>query len=313
MESEYQTEVKNLMTMKKVFTKEVAIGLISIISLIVLYFGVNYLKGVNIFKPTNHYYVVMKNVPELQSSSPIYVNGFKIGVVHSIDYGYNEPGTDGHIVVLINLDEKMKIEKGSYMVLKSGLTSGAYMDLMLNKYVSAYCAVGDTIEGIANVGMMEKVENLMPQVEQILPRLDSILTGIQTLVNHPALAQSLDHIEATTAGLQRSSNQLNALLAKDVPAIMNNLQTVSSNFAVVSANLKDIDMKGTMTKVDQAIGNIDKMSQQLNSKDNSMGLLLNDKALYENLDSTAKNASDLMLDLRENPKRYVHFSVFGKK
>ena len=294
--------------MKKIFTKEVIIGLVTIVSLFVLYFGINYLKGVNLFKPNNHYYVSLSNVPELQNSSPIYVNGFKVGLVNAINYNFEAPG---NITVEISLDKKMKVPTGSYVKLRSGLTSGAYLDLVLNKYVSTYCEVGDTIKGSSDPGMMDKLaKDLMPQVENLLPRLDSILLGIQVLVNHPALTQSLDHVSATTANLEKSTRQLNSLLSNDVPDLVSDLKQVSSDFSVITGNLKTIDLNKTMQTVDITLESVQQMAKQLNNKDNSLGLLLNDRQLYDNLTSTTENASNLLLDLKENPKKYVHFSVF---
>ncbi|MCC8146489.1 MAG: MlaD family protein [Bacteroidales bacterium] len=296
--------------MKKIFTKEVIIGLVTIVSLFVLYSGVNYLKGINILKPTNHYYVLMQNVSELQTSSPVYVDGFRVGIVNAIEYQFNNPNPE-NIIVQISLDKQMKIQTGSYAELKSGLTSGAYMNLILNKYVSSYHQIGDTITGKTEIGLMDKVsQELLPQVENILPRLDSILLGIQVLVNHPALTQSLDHIESTTSNLQKSSKELNNLLANDVPEIVSNLNKISSDFAVVSNNMKSLDFQRTLDNVDKVLANMDKVTQQLNNPDSSLGLLLNDRSLYDNLDSTAKNAADLLKDVKENPKNYVHFSIF---
>ncbi|MDR2087501.1 MAG: MlaD family protein [Dysgonamonadaceae bacterium] len=295
--------------MKKIFSKEAIVGLVTLISLFILYFGINYLKGINLFKPANHYYVLMPNVSELQTSSPVYVDGFKVGIVNKIEFGFDNSSSP--ILVLISLDEKMKVPVGSYFELKSGLTSGAYLDLILNKYVDACYQIGDTIEGTAKAGLMDKVSTqLLPQIETILPRLDSILAGLQTVVNHPALSRSFDHIEATTANLQKSSMQLNSLLSKDIPIITGNLKEVSSNFVEVSSDLKKLDLNATLIKVEQAIENIDRMSLQLNNKNNSLGLLLNDRSLYDHLDATAKNAADLLKDIKERPKNYVRFSLF---
>lgn len=294
--------------MKKVFSKEVIIAVVTLVSLFILYTGVNYLKGINIFKPSNHYYVKINNVNELQISSPVYVNGFKVGLVNAIEYDFQN-GED--ILVLISLDKKMKIEAGSYAELKSGLTSGAYLNLILNKYVSSYAQPGDTLLGKADPGLMDKLAaEMIPQVEAILPRLDSILVGIQTLVTHPALSQSLDHISATTASLEKSSKQLTYLLNKDVPQIIGNVDQITSDFAIVSSNLKTVDINSSLAKVDNAILNLDAFITKLNNKDSSLGLLMNDKSLYNHLDSTAINASELLYDLRKNPKRYVHFSIF---
>jgi len=293
--------------MKKIFTKEVSAGIITLASLVILYFGFNYLKGINLLKPTNHYYIRMNNVNELQKSSPVYINGFRIGLVNDIEFDYDK----GEIIALVSLDKKMRIEKGSYFKLNSGLTSGAYLDLFLNQYVSEFHQVGDTLDGIAEPGMMEKLSgNLLPQIENLLPRLDSILWGVQTLLTHPALHQSLDHISATAYELEKSSANLNILLSKDVPSILKNINQASEDLTVISHNFKQLDFNSTLTTVERTLASIDQMAARLNSKDNSLGLLLNDRSLYNNLDSTAINASNLLRDLKENPKRYVHFSIF---
>ena len=297
--------------MKKYFTKEVIIAFVTLVSLGLLYFGLNYLKGTNIFKPTNIYYVRMPDVSDLQKSCPVYVSGFKVGIVSDISYDY---GTQKNIIVQISLDKKMKVETDSHVEIKSGLTSGAYLDMILNKYVSTYYQVGDTIDGVSEKGIMDKVStDLLPQIEAILPRLDSILIGIQYLVNSPALSQSLNQIAATTANLESSTRQLNAIMANDISPVMTNLKQVSSDFTVLSSQFKQMDLNATMLSVNKTLQNLEQMSTQLNSKDNSLGLLLNDRSIYDHLDSTLVNASNLLFDLKLNPKRYVHFSVFGKK
>ncbi|MDR0546665.1 MAG: MlaD family protein [Dysgonamonadaceae bacterium] len=294
--------------MKKVFSKEVIIGFITAVSLVVLYLGLNHLKGVNVFQPANYYYVSITNVSELQTSSPVLVDGFKVGMVNEIQYDFDRPG---HLAVQIGLDKSLKIQEGSIVELKSNLTAGAYLDLKLNKYVSAYYAVGDTIEGVASAGLMDKISTeVMPQIETILPRLDSILMGIQVLVNHPALSQSLNNIEKATAALNQSSVQLNRLLSNDIPVIASNLNKISSDFTVVGENMKLLDLKTTLSTVDSVMTNLNQVSLQLKNPNSSLGLLLNDRTFYDHLDSTATNASKLLLDLKENPKRYVHFSLF---
>ena len=297
--------------MKRYFNKEIVIALVTLFSLFLLYFGLNYLKGANIFKPTNHYFVRMPNVNELQNSCPVFVNGFRVGIVSEINYDFQG---NGDIVVQVSLDKKMKVQTGSHMEIKAGLTSGAYLNLILNEYVGSYYQVGDTIDGVSEKGIMDKVsDELLPQFEAMLPRLDSILMGIQLLVNHPALSQTFDHFSATAANLENSTRQLNLLLSRDIPPIMTNLNQVSSDFVAVSSQLRQMDLNATMRLVDNTLQNLEQMTLQLNSKDNSLGLLMNDRSIYDHLDSTFMNASDLLLDLKQNPKRYVHFSIFGRK
>lgn len=297
--------------MKTVFTKEAKIGLVSIVSLALLYLGINYLKGVNLFKPVNHYYVAFSNVKGVTVSSPVFVEGFKVGLVREISYDY---GTTGKISVLVSLEDKMRINKGSYITVVNSFLGGAELHIHLNTFVDDYFKSGDTIEGRMESDMMTAVqENLLPSIERMMPKLDSILGGLQTLVNHPALTQSLAHVEQTTASLAHSSRQLDQMLAKDVPVIVENLKGITTNFESVSGQLKALDLAGTMQAVDATLANLKLTTDKLNSADNSLGLLLNDRQLYDNLNGTMENASLLLLDLREHPKRYVHFSLFGSK
>ncbi len=297
--------------MKTVFTKEAKIGLVSIVSLALLYLGINYLKGVNLFKPVNHYYVAFSNVKGVTVSSPVFVEGFKVGLVREISYDYD---TTGKISVLVSLEDKMRINKGSYITVVNSFLGGAELHIHLNTFVDDYFHSGDTIEGRMETDMMTSVqENLLPGIEQMMPKLDSILGGLQTLVNHPALTQSLAHVEQTTASLEHSSRRLDQLLAKDVPVIVENLKGITANFESVSGQLKELDLAGTMRTVNATLANLKLTTDKLNSADNSLGLLLNDRQLYDNLNGTMENASLLLLDLREHPKRYVHFSLFGSK
>ena len=294
--------------MKSVFTKEAKIGLVTIVSLALLYLGINYLKGINLFQPVNHYYVSFSYVKGVTISSPVFVDGFKVGLVRDIIYDYD---TTGKIIVEVSLEDKMRLNKGSYIAVVNTFLSGAELHIHLNTYVDDFLKPGSTLEGRMEEDMMQSVqEKILPSVENLLPKIDTILGSLQTLIAHPALAQSLNHIEKTTSNLEVSTRQLNQMLSKDVPGIVNNLKTMTDNFSEVSANLKELDLATTVNSINATLANLKLTTDKLNSTDNSIGLLLNDKGLYDNLNSTMDNASKLLLDLRENPKRYVHFSVF---
>ena len=294
--------------MKSVFTKEAKLGLVPIVSLSLLYLGINYLKGINLCHPVNHYYVSFSNVKGVTISSPVFVDGFKVGLVRDIIYDYD---TTGKIIVEVSLEDKMRLNKGSYIAVVNTFLSGAELHIHLNTYVDDFLKPGSTLEGRMEEDMMQSVqEKILPSVENLLPKIDTILGSLQTLIAHPALAQSLNHIEKTTSNLEVSTRQLNQMLSKDVPGIVNNLKTMTDNFSEVSANLKELDLATTVNSINATLANLKLTTDKLNSTDNSIGLLLNDKGLYDNLNSTMDNASKLLLDLRENPKRYVHFSVF---
>ena len=294
--------------MKTKFTKEAKIGIVSIVSLALLYIGINYLKGINLFKPVNHYEVVFTNVKGVTISSPVYIDGFKVGLVRDIKYDYDKMDK---ITVDISLEDEMRINKGSYITIVNSFLGGSELHIHLNKYVNEFLKPGDEIEGRMAEEMMQSVqEKILPSVEAMLPKIDSILGGLQTLINHPALAQSLDHVEKTTANLETSTRQLNRMLVNDVPEIVSGLKTITANFSDVSSELKTLDLQTTVESINATLASLKVTTEKFNSTDNSIGLLLNDRALYDNLNSTADNASKLLLDLREHPKRYVHFSVF---
>ena len=294
--------------MEKKFSKEVKIGIATILSLVLLYIGVNYLKGINLFKPANYYYVSCKNVKDISISTPVFVDGFKIGLVRSLKYDY---ASSDKTILEISLDKGMKVNKGSYISIESTLLSGAELNLKLNKYVSEYLKPGDFMEGRVKNGMMSSVEdNILPMVADMMPKLDAILTGLQALVESTALSQSLSNLESTTKQLEASSLRLNTFLKNDLPEISSNLKTTTSGLSEFSNNLNNLDLEKSINSLNSTLENINTLALRLNSNDNSLGLLLNDSLLYNNLNRTLDNASGLLLDVKQNPKKYVRFSIF---
>lgn len=296
--------------MKKL-TKEVKIGFAAVISLLLLYYGINYLKGINLMKPANFYYVVFQDVSGLTVSSPVYINGYKAGLVRSFEYDYKHPG---HIIVEIAMDKELRVAKGTVAEYKSEMLGTAAINLLLDLNSGDYHTPGDTLPAHQSVSLMKKVEaDLLPKLTQIMAHMDTVLAGMQKVANNPALNKSVDNIESTTAELSKSAASLSKIMSNDMPFVVGNLKVMSNDFSTVSGNLKKVDFAQTMSTVDTALVNLKTLSKQLNRKDNSLGLLMNDRALYDNLSATTANANRLMVDLKENPKRYVHFSVFGRK
>lgn len=291
--------------------KEVKIGLAGIASLLILFFGMNYLKGINMFKPESYYYVEFTDINGLAKSSPVFANGFKIGIVRDIEYNFHKPG---HVVVGVELDEAMKIPAGSHAELITEMLGTVKMNLHFNLSNHNYYAEGDTLPGIANTGILGEAEKtLLPQMKQMLPKLDSILGSLNKLLSDPSLGNTLHNAEQLTASLNATSRQLNTLMTNDVPQLTQNVTTITSNLKTITDNLKDVDYAATFIKVDSTLNNVRLLTDKLNRKDNSLGLLMNDSSLYHNLNATAANAATLLYDLKAHPKRYVHFSLFGKK
>ena len=294
----------------KYITKEVRIGIAGIIALCVLVYGINYLKGINMFKPSSYFYVKFKNVNGLAKSSPVFADGVRVGIVRDIYYDYNHAE---NVVVEVELDTELRIPKGSSAELTSELMGGVRMDILLANNPREKYAIGDTIPGKLNNGMMESVAALMPQIEQMLPKLDSIMTSLNTILGDQSIPATLHSVEKMAANLEVTSGQLKVLMGRDIPQLTGKLNTLGDNFISISDNLKKIDYANTFNEIEQTLANVKIDTEKLNSKDNTVGLLLNDPQLYNNLNATTANAASLLEDLKEHPKRYVHFSLFGKK
>ena len=294
----------------KYFTKEVKIGIAGIIALCILVYGINYLKGIHLFKPSNYFYVKFENINGLTKSSPVFADGFRVGIVRNLYYNYENPGD---VVAEIDVEPNLRIPKGSSAELATEMLGGVKMNLLLANNPRERYQTGDTIPGNLNNGIMENVTNLMPQIERMLPKLDSILASLNAVLADPAIPATLHNVQDLTASMAGTSRQLEKMMSNDIPQLTEKLNTIGDNFASVSNDLKEIDYMATMQKVDSTLANVKMITDKLNRKDNTIGLLFNDPTLYNNLSATTANAASLLEDLKSHPKRYVHFSLFGRK
>jgi phospholipid/cholesterol/gamma-HCH transport system substrate-binding protein len=293
-------------------SREIRIGLVVVAAAGLLFFGLNYLKGVNIFSPTNYYIAIYKNVGGLVPSNAVYIKGYKVGQVDKIVYDFSR---DSAFMVYITINKDLKLPKGTRAELgDEGLMGGKQIDLALGTKSGGYYSSGDIIESSVPVTMMEALKTgVLPNIEKIVPKLDSLITSLNKVASDPAIGKSMASIQRTTANLDETSAQLKGMMHKDVPQILTKVNKMADNFEAVSGNLRNIDFAATIASVNQTLANLASATNKLNSKEGTLGLLLNDKTLYVNLSNMTGSANDLMVDLKAHPKRYVHFSVFGKK
>lgn len=297
----------------KFFTKEVQIACVAILGVVVLFFGLQFLKGLSLLSNDNTYYVTFDDISGLSASSPVYANGYKVGVVKDIVYNYSG---DGKIVAAVGLSKEMRLPKGSTAEIESDMLGNVKMNLVLAGNPLESVAAGDTIQGGKDSGMLGKAANMLPTVEKMLPKIDSILTSLNTLLADQALANSLQNVNRITDNLAATTSQLNTLTAslnRKVPGMLDKADNVLCNTEQLTGKLSDIDFAATMTKVDATLNNVNRLTAALDSKEGTLGLLMRDPQLYYDLSSTMRSADSLLIDLRQHPKRYVHFSVFGKK
>ena len=294
-------------------TKEIKIALVAIVGILVMYFGINFLKGMNLFSTNNAYYMTFDDIQGLGASTPIYADGYKVGTVDGMEYDYKE---NGPIKVKVDINKDLRIPQGSKAEIVKDLMGNLQVNLLLANNPRERVEPGGIIPGAVNGGMMDKAANLVPVVEKMLPKLDSILTSVNALLADPALAASLHNVETITSNLTVSTRELNTLMAglnKQVPGMVRKANGVLDNTNRLTANLASLDVQGTLNRVNQTLESAHQFTEKLNSNQGSLGLLMNDTKLYDNLTSTMSHADSLVIDLKAHPKRYVHFSVFGRK
>lgn len=294
-------------------TKEIKIALVAIVGILIMYFGINFLKGMNLFSTNNTYFITFDDIQGLGASTPIYADGYKVGTVDGLEYDYKE---NGPIKVKVDIIKDLRIPQGSKAEIVKDLMGNLQVNLLLANNPRERVEPGGIIPGAVNGGMMDKAASLVPVVEKMLPKLDSILTSVNALLADPALAASLHNVETITSNLTVSTRELITLMAglnKQVPGMIGKANGVLDNTNRLTANLASLDVQGTLNKVNQTLESAHQFTEKLNSNQGSLGLLMNDTKLYDNLTSTMSHADSLVIDLKAHPKRYVHFSVFGRK
>ena len=294
-------------------TKEIKIALVAICGLVIMFIGMNFLKGLNLFSSTSTYFISFDDISGLSSSAPIYADGYKVGAVSDIQYDYDK---SGNIIIKAEIDKQLRIPQGSSAEIVSDMLGNVKVNLLLANNPRERVAIGGIINGNINNGAMGQLQDMVPTVMAILPKLDSIAASLNVLLADPALANSLHNVETVTGNLTVTTSQLNTLLTNlnhDVPGMMKKAGNVLDNTTTLTANLSKVDVAGTMAKVDATLQNVEEFTAQLNDREGSLGLLMHDPALYNNMNSTLRSADSLLIDVKAHPKRYVHFSLFGRK
>lgn len=293
--------------------QEIKIALVAVAGLVALFFGMKFLKGSNLLSSSDTYYFVFNDISGLTESSPIFAAGYQVGRIKKIYFDYSHAE---EIKVLAEVDRKMKIPVGSTASISSDVLGNIKVTLNIAPHRGQYVQPGGVISGSIDTGTVGKMTEMVPTIKQILPKLDSVMFHLNALLANPALAHSIHNIDEITNNLSTSSKQLHILLTnvnREVPGIVSKTNLVLANTEQFTDNLRKIDVASTMTKVDEAMADVQEFTSKINNNSGTFGLLLKDPTLYYNLNQTMKNIDSLAVNLRQQPKRYVHFSLFGRK
>lgn len=299
--------------MKKIFNKEFVIGISVIGAILILIMGIEYLKGINLFRPANYYMAYYDNVDELTISSPVLIDGFKVGQVREVNFNYERPGK---IEVVMALDKKLRLPEGTVAEIGTTMLSGARIELTLGAGPDIL-PVGSEVTAGSKGGLMSSIQDgLMPAVSNVIPKIDSLLLNLNRLVANPALTASIENLDDITFNLLATSQGLNTTMNRDVPRIAENaasltvkLDTIVDNLGQLSSQLKSLPLSATMENVNQLTANLSEFSNQLSNKNSTLGMLTNDPELYNRLNQVSADIDSLIVDIKKNPKRYISIKL----
>jgi phospholipid/cholesterol/gamma-HCH transport system substrate-binding protein len=291
-------------------SNEFKIGFWALVALLVLFFGIDYLKGINRFRPGKYYYMTCDNVEGLTVSGHVMLNGYKVGLVRSMSYDRRHPG---QVLVEINLGDEVDLPNDSYAEVQTDLLGTASVVLHLGTSPELYANHDTLLGGNKAPGLMDRVEPMLPEVTAMLPKLDSILSGMDRIVNHTGLQESFENIHQLTTDLCETTQRLNTLLRGDVPQMMAHANSAVSNLDTLSAELKQAEIAALLASASQALEEANAVLAHMNASDNTAGRLLTTPELHDELVGTIRDLDSLVNDLKANPKRYINVSVFGGK
>ena len=290
-------------------SNEFKIGFWTIIAILVLVFGIQYLKGINTLRHGQFFYVVSENVEGLANSSPVKVNGFKVGLVRSMTYDKSS----GKIVVEINIeDSSFKIPSDSHASIQTDLLGTSNVVIQLGE-ASTYLSSRDTISGGDKAaGLLDAAQPIITSVADIMPKLDTLICGINTLVNESKMQESLIEINHLAEQLNSTVAMLNRYLKGDVPEILDNVSSLTANIDTLTTQIKEADVNALLTKANTTLETTNKLLATLMSDEGSVGKAINTSELHDQLVEAIASVDSLITDIKEHPKRYINIKLFGK-
>lgn len=298
------------------YAREIKVGVLATICLFLLFFGFNFLKGVNIFSPTNSYHGTFYNLHGLEEQAAVYIRGHKVGQVDRLHYDFTQ---DSAFTVDISINKDIILQQGTQMALISdGLLGGMAIELQLpaNGEASGNEAInhGSFLPTVYVPGLMESLQGeLIAKVSDAVDEIDSLVAQINSQLEGDHIKATLTNVDRISGDLTGVSSDLKRLMKNQVPTIINNADTAVANLNTIVADIKAADLRATVARVDTAVDGVNALIADVRSQDGTIGQLIYNKSLYNHIDATVISADSLLTDLKAHPKRYVHFSIFGKK
>lgn len=316
-------------------SKEVKIGIITTIAIACFIYGFNFLKGNNFFSSQRKFYAEYTDIDGLVEANPVLINGFRVGMVGDIQFAQGEQ--IGKVLVTLVLNDDINIPKNSTArVVSSDLLGSKAIQIILGDS-KEYASSGDSLKGDQEDNLKAAVNKtiapLQKKAEGLIASIDSVMVVVQQVFNESArqnLAKSFENIKDAIASLETTSYRLDTLVINEKSKISNilskinhlagtldansdKLANVIQNFSNISDSLAQSNLKHAINNADIALSEASAIMTKINKGEGSLGLLVNNDSLYRKLDKSSEDLDKLLNDLRINPERYVHISVFGRK
>lgn len=324
-------------------SNEVKVGILTIIAAVILYFGFNFLKGKNLLSKDNYYVVVYDRVEGLKPGNLVMLNGLQVGMVES---AFHDGKATNKVVANLSVNSRIAVPKNTlFQITAADLLGEMQVDLVLppleGREAVALAESGDTLKGNIEVGMMDMVQNeLLPvkdKVQELVTSVDTLVGVVNDLVSSNRVQKILEESEATVSNLRRGSSEMVNLVSSQkrvLSDVLNNTKVITDNLVssqdqiknilanveIASAKLNDLPLaettemaQATILQAKSAMAEAQRLLEKVDTTSGTIGMLLNDNRLYENMNATAADLDKLLVDMRDNPKSYVHFSLFGRK
>jgi phospholipid/cholesterol/gamma-HCH transport system substrate-binding protein len=303
-------------------SKELKIGIIAVLIIGISIWGFNFLKGQNLLDPGSRTFKVeYAKIGGLTKSSYVTINGLKVGKVEDIEFDVRE-GQRGHLIVTFIVDNEFEFSKKSVVKIYSPNPLSGSNLAIIPDYEGDIAISGDLLQGEIEESLFtsigERLNPLQQKIESVIVRADTLFSGVNKVLNEKTIDEmngSVSDLAATIAAIRKTILSVNAMVVdnqQNLKRTLENTKNITENFSKVSDSINAIDFGKIINKAEEAVGNFNEMSKKINSGEGTIGQLINDKRMYDNLEAATSELEQLLRDIKLHPKRYIHFSIFGK-
>lgn len=303
-------------------SKELKTGIIAVIIVVAFIWGFNFLKGQNLLDTgTRVFKVEYERIGGLTKASTVTINGLKVGKVDKIEFDKSEEKR-GHLIVTFHVENDFEFSKKSVVQIYSPSPLGGSNLAIVPNYEGEIAVSGDTLTGEMEESLFtsigERLDPLQQKIEKVLMSADTLFNGVNKILNKKTINDvnsSVSNLSEIIRDLKETINNVNNLVTanqENLRQTIENTKNITDNFSKVSDSLTTIDFNRIVVKAEEAVSNFNTLSKKINDGDGTIGKLVNDKKMYDNLEAATKELEELLKDIKLNPKRYIHFSIFGK-